>query len=378
MGISAGLGVALPLAAYAATLPLDGVNDAVRMDAMPFAAGIVAGVGMLTLTAHLLDARADRLEAEEAEAAQFASIFSDADPVVAQTAGSRFRSNTADDRNARAARAAKGVPVIARAADALDEAEAWAEIDAMFSDDSPISCDPVRSKDMYQIALEELHRAEQAAQERAAAEARRAAEVQEEQTARAAAMSALYGAAAAVDSPMRGASVGSGALGVSAVPNAASSAFAPAATTNSFAASATYTTPVADYSGHEDMWASAISILEETEEPRVSEAPSAVRGKRFRNAAQPASAPQPYAAAGTAQTPAFSPAASSTAFVPRSRMAAVAEGGAATNVHRHVNDLVEEELAKVVSKSVRTSTYEFLSVIDGGTASMPRLKTAEA
>ena len=41
--------------------------------------------------------------------------------------------------------------------------EAWAEIDAMFKDGSPISCDPTRSKDMYQIALEELRRSERAA-----------------------------------------------------------------------------------------------------------------------------------------------------------------------------------------------------------------------
>ena len=45
IGISAGLGIALPLAAYAATLPFDNVNDVVRADAMPFAVGIVAGVG---------------------------------------------------------------------------------------------------------------------------------------------------------------------------------------------------------------------------------------------------------------------------------------------------------------------------------------------
>ncbi|EEA90364.1 hypothetical protein COLSTE_01471, partial [Collinsella stercoris DSM 13279] len=32
IGISAGLGIALPLAVYAATLPFDGVNDAARAD----------------------------------------------------------------------------------------------------------------------------------------------------------------------------------------------------------------------------------------------------------------------------------------------------------------------------------------------------------
>ena len=65
IGISAGLGIAVPLAAYAATLPFDGVNEIVRMDAMPFAAGILAGVGMLAITGHMLDARADRVADEE-------------------------------------------------------------------------------------------------------------------------------------------------------------------------------------------------------------------------------------------------------------------------------------------------------------------------
>ena len=39
-----------------------------------------------------------------------------------------------------------GVPTIARAADAMDEAEAWSMIDSMLDDDSPVSCDPARSR----------------------------------------------------------------------------------------------------------------------------------------------------------------------------------------------------------------------------------------
>ena len=52
----------------------------------------------------------------------------------------------------------RDVPVIARAAGAPSEAAAWADIDALFDDDSPISCDASRSKDIYQIAFEELRR----------------------------------------------------------------------------------------------------------------------------------------------------------------------------------------------------------------------------
>ena len=49
-----------------------------------------------------------------------------------------------------------GVPTIARAANAMDEADAWAMIDSMLDDDSPVSCDPARSRDIYQVAIDEL------------------------------------------------------------------------------------------------------------------------------------------------------------------------------------------------------------------------------
>ena len=48
------------------------------------------------------------------------------------------------------------VPTIARAANAMDEAEAWSMIDSMLDDDSPVSCDPARSRDVYQVAIDEL------------------------------------------------------------------------------------------------------------------------------------------------------------------------------------------------------------------------------
>ena len=155
VGISAGLGIALPLAAYAVSLPFDGVSEVVRADAMPFAAGIVAGVGMLALTGHLLDVHADRVAAEEAEAARFSSMYETG--VINRGASNSHSQTSSAPRGKRFARKGTpaGVPVISRAVDALDEMEAWAEIDAMFKDGSPISCDPTRSKDMYQIALEE-------------------------------------------------------------------------------------------------------------------------------------------------------------------------------------------------------------------------------
>lgn len=38
----------------------------------------------------------------------------------------------------------------------MDEAEAWSMIDSMLDDDSPVSCDPAHSRDVYQVAIDEL------------------------------------------------------------------------------------------------------------------------------------------------------------------------------------------------------------------------------
>lgn len=95
--------------------------------------------------------------------------------------------------------------------------------------------------------------------------------------------------------------------------------------------------PVVDYSGHEDMWAAALAILD-GEDAAVPTSPS------------------------------------KTAYVAPGRMAAVAEGGNATRAHAHVNALLEEEFDRVPSPSVRRTSREYLRVIQGGTASMPRLQ----
>ena len=38
----------------------------------------------------------------------------------------------------------------------MSEADAWSMIDSMLDDDSPVSCDPTRSRDVYQVAIDEL------------------------------------------------------------------------------------------------------------------------------------------------------------------------------------------------------------------------------
>ena len=118
--------------------------------------------------------------------------------------------------------------------------------------------------------------------------------------------------------------------------------------------------PVADYSGHEGMWAAALAILQELE-PSMA-APGAH------------AAPAAHVAAAAAEA---SPAVD-TSHIDARRMAAIAEGNRATREHSHVNELIEEEFNRVPSKSVHHTAHEYLKVIEGGTAAMPSLQTAEA
>lgn len=377
VGISAGLGIALPLAAYAVSLPFDGVSEVVRADAMPFAAGIVAGVGMLALTGHLLDVHADRVAAEEAEAARFSSMYETG--VINRGASNSHSQTSSAPRGKRFARKGTpaGVPVISRAVDALDEMEAWAEIDAMFKDGSPISCDPTRSKDMYQIALEELRRSERAAAAAtpvtaAAAIAATAATAAtaavrvttpvpqaanaggsfvddfdlDEADARDEAMASLYGPSVVSRSHAPVLPTMSAPVVQSAVPVRTAQASSPAQQVRSQEAPSV---PVADYSGHEGMWAAALAIL-------ADESVSALTS--------------------VSSTPAVAEPAATSVMDAR-RMAAIAEGSHATRLHSHVNSIIEEEFDKVPSKSVHRTAHEYLKVIEGGTAGMPALQSAE-
>ena len=99
-GLSAGAGVALGAAAFAATIPFDGAHAVVGASAVPFAVGTVAGVGLFAAGLRIAEAREERVERDYDEAVRAANA------------------DAAAYRRARQA-APKGVPVIARAQDAL-------------------------------------------------------------------------------------------------------------------------------------------------------------------------------------------------------------------------------------------------------------------
>lgn len=462
-GLSCGFVFAVPVAAYVATIPFSDANNTVTACALPFTVGALAGVGILSAVSavgrhHAAAAAQDEAYAKEPGfgAAQGTAAFHDAEHHHGHEGVERFFGSR---------RVPKDVPVIARAQDALSEEEAWADIDSMLSEDSPISCDAATSKDIYQIALEELQReAAEAAKAAPAAGAdawsapaaaastwSTAVDVMAAGGAPAAAADVQAAPVAAVDgrrtviSPadtfiaasqavlsedasLGGAAAQAGAALYAPEPvGAAESEFAPVAApaasvpdtttvmraddlaepTAQVSASDEYDTgaaqqaaldsldeidgtrlqprtplvhltagePVApqrvaaasaaesaavtpaSYAGHEDMWAAALAVLAgEEPAPAESEQPAYVpRHLRRADAAAPALEAPSEAA----------------------RAAAVAEGRRANEMHKHVNSLIEEELGKVSSSSVRRSSREYLRVIQGGTASMPRLK-AEA
>ena len=374
-GLSVGAGLAVSAAIYAATIPFEEVHAMVEGAVVPFAVGSVAGVGIYAIGASIADARVRARLQREQDAT---------DAKADEKAGVKERGSLfSHSRNA----TPKGVPVIARAQNALTEAEAWADIDSLLDGSSPVSCDPARSKDIYEIALEEMART---ASVSTASPSASGAPVPPDMTATSAFVLSQMQAAMATQAqavvppvPVRAAADASAApvvRQVSEVPavepqqvakSQAEPAVAPASAVqqteitsvlpelsqDDFLASApaaeeepaVVEVPVADYSGHEDMWAEALAILEEKPEPIEQKPP---RGAHFRKI-------------------------ENTDPVNPLRMSAVAEGANETVRHTRINEILEEELEKVPSQSMRSTSREYLRVIQGGTMSMPRL-SAEA
>lgn len=441
VGISGGIGLAVPLLAHVATQSSPEAQATVASLSIPFALGSFAGVGAYVLSSSLFDMM-DRREAERAAESASATAQADA-PASAQGAFAQESGDAASFAAGECASAAvttsfeadierffgrhgkpDDVPVIARAADAMSEAQAWEEIDSMLSDSSPVSCDPLQSKDIYQIAFEELARsgatgvvgrasaarhAAPAAAAGASADAAVATDAAaagdasvpadatatfmaiaasregvteslskdrlDEIASREAAMGSLDIMVAEEDmpavapvaqpaqpvtvAPQAGAAVQATSLidldldepsgfvfqpaqagSVAVAADAADVAAEPVASAVSSSTdneSQTVEVPMVDYSGHEEMWAEALAILEEPA------APAAPMGAHF--------AP---------------------------RVAAVNEGRRATAVHSHVNQLLDQEFNHIESQSMRHTSREFLRVIQGGTAAMPRLQAEEA
>lgn len=423
-GLSCGFAFAVPVCAYAVTLPFPQANGIVAGCAMPFTVGALAGVGLVTALSAVADHRSGDADLEDTAA------------VEEEHAPSHRAARSHGKREARAQHAQDGdverffgkrgvprdVPVIARAAGAPSEAAAWADIDALFDDDSPISCDASRSKDIYQIAFEELRRGAVHAERPAGSAAA---------TGRMTPMSARPVVAAAhtphVAAPPTATPAPSRRAQAPAASAAASTAMFMALAQQRAAAHAAE--GAAQATGHAVAQPSAHSygLRAETSAytvrdmgyDRDADARAALASlDRFggqRLATPAASAPaasaaaaQPSFAAPAAMTPAApaqdafadrrdvwsaaldilaepevpvrtaAPGSHGVAFNQNpSRANAIAEGRRANRMHAHVNELIEQELGQIASPAVRRSSREYLRVIQGGTASMPALQ-AEA
>lgn len=474
-GLSCGIGLAAPVVMYAATLPFSSVNETVVAGAVPFAVGAVAGVGIYAASLGISEYRAQHAERlfqpdamggaanvnEHQNESQTASM-----PAQQQWAAPQGVATAAPTVPADAAQPSSvfsgltgafqrlhtddGVPTIARAADAMSEADAWSMIDGMLDDDSPVSCDPARSRDVYQVAIDELtyggktgsyNRDDIAAAARAvsgshaapagstaafvalvANAANNAAAAQsvtygtavpvtpaaavdsyadeplavDEETiaARRAAESSLWGApaqqqaaeampynanlanmpiisdasAAAIDLDDLDEPVISNDVPyvVDAPVDAPASASQSVAVDEPVDATSEEDVPMADYSGHEGMWAAAAAILDEVIEPAPVAAPVFT------------SDPQPAAPAYVGRHSAVFP--EDTARISREgieRAEAIAAGIMENRRHERVNQILEEEIDRLQSAAVRRTGRAYLSVIEGGTASFEPLR-AEA
>ena len=466
-GLSCGIGLAAPVVMYAATLPFSSVNETVVAGAVPFAVGAVAGVGIYAASLGISEYRAEhdgRLFQPDAMGGaanlnQHHSEFKTAS-IPAQQQGAPQPAAPAGQANAAQPSSAflsgltgafqrrhadDGVPTISRAANAMDEAEAWAMIDSMLDDDSPVSCDPERSRDVYQVAIDELtnggktgsynrddiaaaaravsgshaapagstaafvalvanaansaaHNAASSGASATAASASQQSTAQstpaadlyadepltvDEETiaARRAAESSLWGASAqkqAAEAAPYNANLASMPIISDTTGVDLADLDEPAAITASIDAQDRVDTgnlpdasleediPMADYSGHEDMWAAAVAIMAEVVDPASVMASTAV------------SVPVPAAPAYVGRHSAVLP--EDTARISREgieRAEAIAAGVMENRRHERVNQILEEEINRLESAAVKRTGRAYLSVIEGGTASFTPLR-AEA
>lgn len=454
---------------YAATLPFSSVNETVVAGAVPFAVGAVAGVGIYAASLGISEYRAQHAERlfqpdamggaanvnqhqDEFQTASMPAQQQWAAPQGVATAAPAVQANAAQPSSVftgltgafQRRRADDGVPTIARAADAMSEADAWSMIDSMLDDDSPVSCDPARSRDVYQVAIDELtyggqtgsyNRDDIAAAARAvsgshaapagstaafvalvANAANNAATAQsvtydtavpvtsaaatavdpyadeplavDEETiaARRAAESSLWGAPAQQQAA-EAAPFNANLANMPIISDASAAAIdlddldepvisndmpyvvaAPVSASQSVAvdepvdATSEEDVPMADYSGHEGMWAAAAAILDEAVEPAPVAAPVFTP------------APQPAAPAYVGRHSAVFP--EDTARISREgieRAEAIAAGIMENRRHERVNQILEEEIDRLQSAAVRRTGRAYLSVIEGGTASFEPL-----
>ena len=427
-GLSCGIGLAAPVVMYAATLPFSSVNETVVAGAVPFAVGAVAGVGIYAASLGISEYRAQREERlfqpdamggaanlnqhqSEFKTASIPAQQQDAIPYAAASASqaqseqstSAFLSGLTGAFQRR--HADDGVPTIARAADAMDEAEAWSMIDSMLDDDSPVSCDPARSRDVYQVAIDELTNGGQTGsfnRDDIAAAARAVSGSQVAPAGSTAAFVALV-ANAAVNNAYSATSADANASADNSYVDEAMTADEEAVAARRAAESSLWGAPAqqqaAEAAPYNANLASMPIIsgaadidLDDLDEPAAITAsidaqdridtgdlPDASLEVDVPMAAPaPVTVPQPAAPAYVGRHSAVFP--EDTARISREsieRAEAIAAGIMENRRHERVNQILEEEIERLQSSTAKRTGRAYLSVIEGGTASFAPLR-AEA
>ena len=430
-GLSGGGLLLAPQTAYALALPAnlpfdlptEGLEAFISSPVAPFAAGAVVGAVVTSAVAAVeLRGLQKRLDASSEE-----RPFSwDDDTAVFEKRDKKRerrerRAQRAEKRRARFHKhnPAEDVPVIARASDAPTEQEAWAEIDA-FMNETPFSCSPAESHDIYELAFAELAQrtnatgvftrrpdltgatARQAgavvaaAQAQAAvpsAPARSSADIEAERKADAdAALRTLDSLGDLEEPPKAVAPLPIQAKGYPAArpASAARPVVAPAGAAVAQPAGITFDedglVTMADYSGHEAMWAAALAVLAEDgpsaatgSVPAVSATVSGLDSTGvFLAAAQLARAAQPTAG-GVAMTdipsqpvvlvPAYA--------VPVSNLGAQQQPARPVAPANRVDKIYREELAFIDQQRRNGVPHPHLSVVNGRTEAMPRLQAQQ-
>lgn len=271
------------------------------------------------------------LEAEEEGVVE--EVIKDADQAVEPTADT---TSTIGHRSFFEERASRGVPVIARA-QAADDIDDWGSFTADIDDDLSISCDPVSSRDLHEIAFTQLA---QKAEEMHAAREQKAHQPTSEPSVE------------------------------------------PACTQLPAAEEVSEVEPH-DYSGNEAMWAQALAVLEETEsEPAAASVPAPVVTAASTTASTTTLPQQPFvgspALSGVVMAhpvmyvpavPTYAvPVAYQTAAIPMDTMSQM-------SITNHVDELVKEEFSKCPSANVRRASLE---IIDGESKSYNRFMPRHA
>ena len=403
-GLACAGSLAVPQTACGLEISLEGIRTFAAGDLAPFAVGAVVGCAVTsTVAAYHLHAMEKGASADARRAAAEQAL--EPDPVLADDVTASIPKHKPARRKQLTAQftgqltgqitgalrslhrdPSEGVPVIARAG-GMSEEEAWAEIDSFMSE-TPFGCDPDTSHDLYEIALAELATRRGPAPAPAAGSA--SPRIEEERRADAAAALRTLDSLGDLEEPEKP---------VPPVPIARTGRPAQASAPRADAPRQPAPVAMADYSGHEDMWAAALAVFEDDDAPAAPAAPAARADAPAAVCARPGAqspadstgvflAAAKIAALQTLKPSAPAQSAATTASIPAQQVllvpayavpvSALASEAPAVSAADRVREIFNEELVRAEDDRRAGVRRPHLHVVDGRTQAMPRLTSQMA